>query len=367
MRLFNNQSTVHSIQTSDIRHQTKSASSSRFAFSVSPLEKRLKGVFIVLISVFFLASCKFSNKESENKSSTESINTLTKPDFSADSAYKFIEEQLAFGPRVPGTPAQQKCAAYFEQKLRSYGASVILQKTNVVVYTGKSVPCINIIGSFNPEIKRRLLICAHWDSRPFADQGDSAVGNPILAADDGASGAAVMLEIARQLQRKNPEIGVDLIFFDVEDYGQPEYDLNQKQGDFYCLGTQYWSNNPHIPNYRAENGILLDMVGAKGATFTYEGFSVQFAPEFLKTVWKNAHALGYSNYFIKEITNQIIDDHYYINTIAQIPTIDIINRTYSTRTGFPAHWHTHRDNIDIIDKLTLQAVGETVLATLYDF
>lgn len=324
-------------------------------------------VFIlILISPILLASsCK--TKKSENSSEVITKNTITRPAFSPDSAYVFTQQQVDFGPRVPGTLAQQKCATYFEQKLKNYGANVIMQKTNVLVYDGTSVPCINVIASYNIEAKRRLMICTHWDARPFADQDDSATSKPILAADDGASGSAVLLEIARQLQQKNPEIGVDLIFLDVEDYGQPEYDLNQKQGDFYCLGTQYWCNNPHVPNYKAENGILLDMVGAKGATFTYEGVSMQYAPAFMKQVWNNADQLGYGNFFLKEMTDQIIDDHYYINKITKIPTIDIINRTYSTRSGFAKHWHTHDDNMNIIDKLTLQAVGETVLATIYNF
>lgn len=325
----------------------------------------IKIILVILIPVLMSSSCQ--TKKEDTTTETVSTTTISKPSFSSDSAYYFIQQQLEFGARVPGTAAQQKCAAYFERKLKNYGAAVIMQKTNVIVYNGKSVPCINVIASYNPEVKRRLLLCTHWDSRPFADRDDSAVANPILAADDGASGAALLLEIARQLQSKNPEIGVDLIFLDVEDYGQPEYELNQKQGDFYCLGTQYWSKNPHVPNYKAENGILLDMVGAKGATFTYEGVSMQYAPDFMKQVWRNAAQLGYSNYFIKELTDQIIDDHYYINTMTKIPTIDIINRTYTTRTGFAVHWHTHEDDIDIIDKLTLQAVGETVLATIYDF
>lgn len=325
----------------------------------------IKIILIIFIPVLMASSCKTKKEDTTNETTTTA--TITKPEFSSDSAYLFTQQQLDFGARVPGTSAQQKCAAYFEQKLRNYGASVVVQKTNVVVYNGKSLPCINVIASYNPTIKRRLLICTHWDSRPFADRDDSAVAKPILAADDGASGSAIMLEIARQLQKKNPEIGVDLVFLDVEDYGQPEYDLNQKQGDFYCLGTQYWCNNLHVPNYKAENGILLDMVGAKGATFTYEGVSMQYAPEFMKQVWRNADALGYSNFFLKQNTNQIIDDHYYINTMTKIPTIDIINRTYTTMTGFAAHWHTHEDNMNIIDKLTLEAVGETVLATIYDF
>ena len=318
------------------------------------------------IPMLMASSCK--TKKAENTvSEITTENKITKPAFSSDSAYVFTQQQVDFGVRVPGTTAQTKCAAYFEQKLKSYGATVITQNTKVVVYDGKSVPCINVIASYNPEVKRRLMICTHWDSRPFADQDDSATSKPILAADDGASGSAILLEIARQLKKKNPEIGVDLIFLDVEDYGEPEYDLDKKQGDFYCLGTQYWCKNPHVPNYKAENGILLDMVGAKDATFTYEGVSMQYAPEFMKQVWRNADALGYSNFFLKENTAQIIDDHYYVNQMAKIPTIDIISRTTSTESGFPKHWHTHDDNMSIIDKLTLQAVGETVLATIYDF
>lgn len=324
----------------------------------------LKIAFLFLIPIIMASSCNTKNTNTENNTETAKI---LKPEFSSDSAYLFTQQQVDFGPRVPGTPAQQKCATYFEQKLKEYGATVIVQKTKVMVYSNKEVPCINIIASYNPTVKRRLLICTHWDARPFADQDDSAVGKPILAADDGASGSAILLEIARQLQKKNPEIGVDLVFLDVEDYGQPEYDLDQKQGDFYCLGTQYWCKNPHVPNYKAENGILLDMVGAKDATFTYEGVSMQYAPAFMKQVWRNAEQLGYGNFFLKDLTDQIIDDHYYINKMANIPTIDIINRTYNTPSGFPKHWHTHADNMSIIDKLTLKAVGETVLATIYNF
>jgi len=334
--------------------------------SLQGTKQSFYAILIAFIPLLMASSCK-TNKDDTNSENISVENKITKPTFSSDSTFLFVQQQLDFGARVPGTSAQQKCATYFEQKLKNYGATVVSQKTNVVVYNGKSVPCINVIASYNPNVKRRLMICTHWDSRPFADQDDSATSKPILAADDGASGSAILLEIARQLQQKNPEIGVDLVFLDVEDFGQPEYELDQKQGDFYCLGTQYWCKNPHVPNYRAENGILLDMVGAKGATFTYEGVSMQYAPEFMKQVWKNAAVLGYGNFFLKEITDQIIDDHYYINQMAKIPTVDIISRTYSTRSGFPKHWHTHEDNMSIIDKQTLQAVGETVLATIYNF
>lgn len=338
--------------------------------SYVPLIKGERGgckgkLWFFLMVLLLVSSCKHKEENTSEQSGTTA--QLVRPAFSADSAYAWVQQQVDMGPRVPGTPAQQKCADFIQKKLKQFGATIYTQNTKVVVYNGKSVPCINIVGAYNVNAKHRILLCTHWDSRPFADQDDSAKTKPILAADDAGSGVGVLLEIARQLQQKQPDAGVDLLFLDVEDYGQPDYDPQQKQGDFYCLGTQYWCRNPHVPGYKAENGILLDMVGAKGATFTYEGESIQYAPDFLKKVWSKAEALGYGNFFLRDQTDPIIDDHYYINQMANIPTIDIINRTYSTRSGFAAHWHTHKDNMNIIDKLTLRAVGETVLATAYDF
>jgi hypothetical protein len=218
-------------------------------------------------------------------------------------------------------------------------------------------------------VPRRLLLCAHWDSRPYADQEKDPADQkkPFDSADDGPSGVGVLLEIARQLQRKNPEIGVDILFFDVEDYGPPSFDRQTETPDSYCLGTQFWCKNPHVAGYRAESGILLDMVGGKGATFTYEGVSMRYAQSWMKQVWKNAALLGYSNIFIRQPTPEILDDHYYINTLINIPTINIIHRSSYTRSGFAPHWHTFQDNMQVIDKSVLQAVGETVLASVHQF
>lgn len=321
----------------------------------------------LLFFIFLLAvSCKLKPKQTEEE---QVATTVERPSFSADSCYHFIQEQIAFGARIPNTPAQAKCALYLKNKLQSYGATTIIQQTNLKIYNGQTVPCYNIIGSYNPSIERRILLCAHWDTRPFMDQeADATIQEQHNdGADDGASGVAVLLEIARQFQTKNPEIGVDIIFFDVEDYGQPQFNYNPNVEDDYCLGTQYWCKNLHVANYKAEAGILLDMVGAKGATFPYEGISMQYAPSFLKQVWHNASLLGYGNYFIKQQSAAITDDHYYINTLTGIPTIDIINRTTATESGFATHWHTQTDNIDIISTATLQAVGETVLYSVYDF
>jgi len=222
--------------------------------------------------------------------------------------------------------------------------------------------CQNILSN----AKKRLLLCAHWDTRHVADQGNEDINQPIEGANDGGSGVGVLLEIARQLQLKAPNAGVDIIFFDVEDQGQPDYITPMKR-DTYCLGSQFWSKTPHVPGYTAQNGILLDMVGAKDAVFTLEGTSMYFAPEWMRKVWDAAIQLGHSKYFNYNRTDPITDDHLYINQIKGIPTIDIIHYDRNTRSGFGSYWHTHNDNMEVIDKATLQAVGETVLAVTYEY
>lgn len=331
---------------------------------------KISRIYIFYCFLVLLFGCKSTNtnKDINNSEIQNEVKTLERPSFSSDSAYYYIQEQIAFGPRIPATDAQKKCALYLSNKLKQFGAQVTTQQTNLVIYNGKTVPCYNIIGSYNLDAKRRILLFAHWDTRPFADRDENGNSKPNLGVDDGASGVAVLLEIARQLQIKNAQIGIDIIFFDVEDYGPPTNEENKyPNGNYYGLGTQYWCNNKHIINYNADFGILLDMVGAKNATFTYEGISMQYAPSLMKEVWQHAQNLGHGSYFQKRNTPAIIDDHYYINTIAGIPSIDIIYRTYETETGFGKHWHTQNDNLENIDKRTLQAVGETVLTTIYNF
>ena len=193
-----------------------------------------------------------------------------------------------------------------------------------------------------------------------------AKDKPIDGANDGGSGVGILLEIARQLKNKAPEIGVDIVLFDVEDQGQPD-NGSRYIPDTYCLGSQYWAKNPHIKGYDAQAGILLDMVGAKDAVFTLEGTSINYASDFMRQVWDMAIKLKHSNHFKFQKTKQLTDDHLYINKLAGIPTIDIIQYDYATPSGFGAYWHTHDDTMEVISKETLQAVGETVLAIVYNF
>ena len=322
----------------------------------------------------FVASGCTSEDEKSTTSKTEKEVVQEKPriippDFNSDSAFVFIEKQADFGPRVPGSNAHQKCLNWLEQKLKSYQFEVSIQTAPALTYDNKQFNLKNIIASISPEKTERLLLCAHWDSRPFCDR-DSIAQNKIKACpgiNDGASGVGVLLEIARTLQLKKPEIGIDIILFDLEDYGQPENSGGLPRiEDSWCLGAQYWAKNPHKMNYTAKYGILLDMVGAKNATFLQEGGSVFYARGVTEYIWNTADKLGYSTYFIKrEQQGGLTDDHLYINRIANIPTVDIIH--YDERkSDFFEHHHRLTDNLSQIDKATLKAVGQTVLEVVYN-
>jgi hypothetical protein len=320
-----------------------------------------KSTLFGFLFLWIFISCENKSKNSEPVVVEKSIEKIVAPDFNADSAYAFIAKQVSFGPRVPGTPQHKACKEWLVKKLQAYTENVIIQEATVIAYNGKKLPMYNIVATFNPEAKRRILLAAHWDTRPYADQDIERIKEPILGANDGASGVGVLIEIARQLSLNPISEGVDIILFDVEDYGEPDFEEYNKR-DTYCLGSQYWAKTPHIKGYTAEAGILLDMVGAKNAVFTLEGTSMRYAPKLMRDVWNVAIKLGHSRYFSFERTDPILDDHYYVNELARIPMIDIIHHERSTGHGFPSHWHTHDDNMDVIDKKTLQAVGETVLA-----
>lgn len=288
------------------------------------------------------------------------------PAFDADSAYAYVANQVAFGPRVPNTEAHRACGHYLAAELARFGAKVYEQEATLTAYDNTALQARNIIGAFRPEEKRRIMLFAHWDSRPYADEeADPAHHHtPIDGADDGGSGVGVLLEIARQLGKQLPEVGVDILFFDAEDYGTPEF-IPQHKPDTWCLGSQFWAKNPHIPGYKAEYGILLDMVGTKNATFFKEQTSLKYASRIVELVWSTAKNLGYGKYFIQAEGGAIVDDHQYVIAGRNIPCIDIINFDPDTDHGFGAYWHTLDDTMQNIDRQTLKAVGQTVLEVVY--
>lgn len=318
-----------------------------------------------------LFSCNGNGDEKREKPAEPAVSRLegvTTPDFSADSAYAYIEKQLAFGPRVPNTPEHRQAGDYLIQKLEALGAKVSVQDFEATAFDGTTLGLRNIVGSYKPEASKRILLAAHWDTRPFADkepEGDKR-DEPIIGANDGGSGVGVLLEVARQInQNTGPQVGVDIIFFDGEDYGAPDYaPQSEKDGRYWCLGSQYWASNKHTPNYTAYFGVLLDMVGAKDAEFWREGYSREMAPSVVKRVWNWANELGYGRYFKYKNSDAIIDDHLYMNK-AGIPSVDIIEYDPASDNYFSDYHHTHKDDMGIISKETLEAVGETVLHVIY--
>ena len=286
------------------------------------------------------------------------------PEFNADSAYAMVQKQVQIGPRNPGSKTHRETKTYLLNKLKSYAGSsnVYAQNFSHRGYEGDTLEMSNIIAAFNLQSTDRIMLCAHWDTRPRAERDSSDSEKPILGADDGASGVAVLLEMARLFNKKMPPIGVDIVLFDGEDYGR-EGDIQQ-----YFLGSRYWSNNPPVKNYRPRFGILLDMVGGEDATFPKEINSMDFAPALVNEVWSIAEEKGYGLMFENKEGARVSDDHIVIQQIRNIPVINIIRHTSGPEgeAEFAPYWHTQNDNLDIIDKRTLKAVGEVMAELVYN-
>lgn len=323
-------------------------------------------LFLSALLGFTISSCDQQKSSSKKTQKTEEVIEINVPTFNEDSAYKFVAEQVAFGPRVPNTPAHEACAKYLEQKLNSYTPNLLIQDFQKRAYDGTILNGKNFIAQFNPNQNKRVLLAAHWDSRPFADHDPDEANHhtPIDGANDGASGVGILLEIARLMAEQSPGIGVDIVLFDLEDYGVPNFE-DFSSNESWALGSQYWANNPLPLDYTANFGILLDMVGAENAVFKMEYYSMHYAPHIVKKVWKQAGILGYGNSFIFEEGGIVMDDHIPVNEILRIPMIDIIHYDPATESGFFPHWHTVNDNLDQIDKQTLKMVGETVTYVVY--
>ena len=320
---------------------------------------------MVCVSMILLAGCEGTKKPTQ----TPEEYTPVAPAFNADSAFAYVEKQCEFGPRVTGTEAHAQCGAWLSDEFTRMGAVVTEQKATFTLYDGKKVSGLNIIASYNPEAQDRLIICAHWDSRPWADHdlNDAMHHTPIDGANDGASGVAVLLELARLMQNDNPNIGVDLICFDAEDCGTPEWDESDGSHEHtWCLGSQYWAEHHHTEGYTANCAILLDMVGGQGARFYQEVMSKHYAGSIVDKVWRAASVAGFSSFFLMKEGTGITDDHIPVNTIAKIPCIDIIPHYPDCReSSFGPTWHTVNDDMAHIDRSTLQAVGQTIIQVLF--
>ncbi len=321
---------------------------------------------ILGLALAMAAACGSGNNSTTTASNNDDNNTTQTEktmDFSADSAYAYVKQQCDMGPRVPGTPAHEQCARWLTTLLGQWCDTVVVQQAQVTTFDGTALNIKNIIGTFNPTATDRLLVLAHWDCRPWADNDPdpSLRRQPVMGANDAASGTAVILELARLMAQLRPQVGVDLLLVDAEDWGQNEDE------DSWALGTQHWANNPHAPGYSANCGILLDMVGTRGARFTQEYFSKQYAQGVVDLVWRTANQAGYGSYFINQNGGAITDDHVMVNRIAGIPCIDIIDMHLDSESGFFDGWHTTHDTIDHIDPATLRAVGQTLVNVIYNW
>ena len=333
------------------------------------------GVAVAMLAVVGLHYYKDAHKKVEL---VEEIDEVEKADpvgpvFNADSAYAFTKAQCDFGPRNMNSRGHDLCGEWIVNKFREYGCKVTTQRANLTGYDGTTLRSCNIMASINPEATTRILLCAHWDSRPWADNDpdQSNWKKPIIAANDAASGIAVMLELARIINNGKaekalrPQLGVDFVCFDAEDSGTPQWADVPDDADSWALGAQYWSKN--LPQgYEARYGILLDMVGGVGAQFFQEGISLQYAPEIVKKVWRSAREVGFGSYFPKRMGGMVTDDHVPVNRYAKIPTIDIIPFYPDCKqSGFGPTWHTLADNMENIDRNTLRAVGQTLVQVIY--
>ena len=272
------------------------------------------GVAVAMLAVVGLHYYKDAHKKVEL---VEEIDEVEKADpvgpvFNADSAYAFTKAQCDFGPRNMNSRGHDLCGEWIVNKFREYGCKVTTQRANLTGYDGTTLRSCNIMASINPEATTRILLCAHWDSRPWADNDpdQSNWKKPIIAANDAASGIAVMLELARIINNGKaekalrPQLGVDFVCFDAEDWGTPQWADVPDDADSWALGAQYWSKN--LPQgYEARYGILLDMVGGVGAQFFQEGISLQYAPEIVKKVWRSAREVGFGSYFPKRMGGMV--------------------------------------------------------------
>lgn len=313
------------------------------------------------------SSCGRNDTDASKKAENPTPKKQVLGNFNADSAYSYIERQLEFGPRVPGTPGHKACAAWLEQKLRATDPdSLVVQRGQVRCYTGAQLPIINLMARYNISNPNRLLLLAHWDTRPWADADPEATNHtkPVPGANDGGSGVGVLLEIARNLAIKKPSYGIDILLVDAEDSGRSGV-FNADSDDSWCLGTQYFLENlPYPEGQMPHYAILLDMVGGRGAHFAREFTSHTQAKEFTDKIWAEAKALGLSERFPDRVTSGVVDDHTYLNE-AGIPAVDIIECDNDTTNGFPPYWHTMQDDMSNIDTSTLHDVGITVLNLVY--
>lgn len=276
--------------------------------------------------------------------------TVPIPEFSGKEAFTYLVKQVDFGPRNPNSTGHQQCLLYLQHELSLYADTVQLENFNVPGYDGVLLHLTNIIASFNMKATKRVLLSAHWDTRPRADhQPGGPVDKPIPGADDGASGVAVLLELAKDFKESPPPVGVDIMLWDGEDYGRAN------ELDYYCLGSKYWAaTKPY--SYQPDFAVNLDMVGQKDLKLEKEGYSMEYARSIVNLIWNTAKEMGVSQ-FVDAVGDTIYDDQVSLQNVG-IKAVDIIDFDYK-------YWHTLEDTPDKCSPESLSAVGRVLLRVLY--
>jgi glutaminyl-peptide cyclotransferase len=269
-------------------------------------------------------------------------------EFDGSSAFHYLESQVGFGPRIPGTEAHRRMVAWLDSLLRQRADTVVVQSWTHVTAAGDSLPLTNLVARFRPAATKRLLFLAHYDSRPHADgPASSDSTKPVLGANDGASGVALLLGVADALKRTPPTIGVDLLFVDGEDYGD-----FTKTPDDVLIGSRYYAKH-QVPGAQPLYAVLFDLIADKDLQIFEEGNSLIGAPEVVELVWNAAKDLGYAGTFVASPKHTLIDDHLELQKVG-IRAIDVVDFDY------PA-WHTTEDTIDKVSGASLQIVGDVAV------
>jgi hypothetical protein len=271
--------------------------------------------------------------------------------FDGQAAFRYLEAQVGFGPRLPGSEAHRREAAWLDSLLRRRADTLIVQSWTHVTAAGDSLPLTNFVARFRPAAATRLLFLAHWDSRPHTDSPTSTDSTkPVPGANDGASGVALLLGVADELKREPPSVGVDLLFVDGEDYG----DFTKTPNDV-LIGSRYYAAH-QAPGPQPLYAVLFDLIADKDLQIYQEGNSLVGAPEVVDLVWSTAKERGYAGTFIGTPKHTLIDDHLELQK-AGIRAIDVVDFDYP-------YWHTKDDTIDKVSAASLQIVGDVAVAVV---
>jgi hypothetical protein len=305
---------------------------------------------LVILLVCLFAGCNGDAKQGSAAQRADSA-ASTSTGFSGSAAYNYAKAQVDFGPRVPGTPAAKQAGDWIIRQMRARADTVIVQSFTYTTADGKKLPLRNILARFRPELSERVLYLTHWDSRPISESAATEAEKkmPVPGANDGASGVGMFVALGDVLKKTKPNVGVDLLFTDGEDYGSfgpPQVDV--------LIGAKYFAAHPPSPGYKPLYGVLWDMIGDKDLRIPYEMISFQQAPEVVSRVWQTAADLGYGDIFVQESGGEVTDDHVPLLQ-SGLRVIDVIDLTY------PPH-HTPQDTMDKISAKSLAAVGDVAAA-----